>query len=375
MTSTLFLVTAFSFLGFYDGFTDYAGAGKDILVIYSERGSTPFTGIVSIAVLNDVDSIKGVIASSPEVIAACTINGQSLFVRGVIPQELAQLNPLTMVDGCNLNLNDTDSVIVGQTLAQRLDLKIGSTILVFGVLSQKYLELNVKGIFYSATSLNDEAIVPLYVGQWLRGLSYDEVTLIRAKIDPNQISPDQLYKLIANMTQSTTPSPSASQNNNVQQELQNLLPITPSTIGIENVNVEESQQFMTSYLDHYGVSEDALLILAILVLIFASGTTISATTLFIKQHSSDIAVIRSIGTSSRKIKFDIALKLSLCALIATALGTLASEAFLVVFQKVGFLEVLSHTLTFQLDPSIIVANLALLSLIICLNIGRMELKP
>jgi len=62
------------------------------------------------------------------------------------------------------------------------------------------------------------------------------------------------------------------------------------------------------------------------------------------------------------------------ALIATALGTLLSAAFITVFQKLGYLQVLSHTITFQIDPLIIVANFILLSALIGANIIRMELK-
>ena len=88
LTSTLFSVTAYSFLGFYNSFTNYVGEEKNIVALYSKTGSTPFTGIVSLNAADLAASFKGVIAVSPEVIAPCMVNGHSVFVRGVLPQEL-----------------------------------------------------------------------------------------------------------------------------------------------------------------------------------------------------------------------------------------------------------------------------------------------
>ncbi|MGD0996222.1 MAG: ABC transporter permease [Candidatus Bathyarchaeia archaeon] len=374
LTSMLFSITAYSFLGFYNGFTSYVGEGKGVIAIYSKAGSTPFTGIVPITAVNKIASVKGVIATSPEVIAPSMINGQSVFVRGVLPQELAQLNQITITQGSSLNLNNTDSAIIGQGAAQRLNLKTGDNILVISVLSQKYVQLQIKGIFQTSSSLNDEVLVPLYVGQWLRGLTYNEVTLIRVKIDPAQTNANQLYQVIANHTQTAKPSPSPTPTSEAQKELQALIPLTSSGINIQNIGVEESQQFMSSYLDRYGISQDTLIILSIIVLVFASGTATCAMALFIRQHSSDIDILRSIGASTKKIKIDLSLKMLVWALIATTIGTVISALLLIIFQKIGYLQVLSHTITFQLDPLIIVANIILLSLLIMINVARAELK-
>jgi ABC-type lipoprotein release transport system permease subunit len=374
LTSALFSITAYSFLGFYNGFTGYAGENKDIIAIYSKTGSTPFTGIVPIAAVNEIDSIKGVIATSPEVIAPCMINSQSVFIRGVLPQELSKLNPPTLTAGDNLKLNDTNSAIIGQGVAQRLNLKTGDKILVLSILSKKYVELEIKGVFQSQSSLNDEALVPLYVGQWLRGLSYNEVTLIRTKIDLAQTSASQLYQTIANQTQPTNPSPSPTAKSEAQKQLQSIIPLTPATLNLQNIGVEESQQFMTSYLSRYGINKDTIIILSIVVLVFASGTATCAISLFIKQHSSDVNILRSIGVSSKKIKTDLSIKMLVWALVATAVGTVISGVLLILFQRIGYLQVLSHTISFQLDPLIIAANVILLGVLIGINVTRMESK-
>jgi ABC-type lipoprotein release transport system permease subunit len=369
-------VTAYSFLGFYNGFTNYVGEDKDIVSVYSQKGSTPFTGIVSINIADLVATQRGVIATSPEVIAPCTINNQSIFIRGIIPNALTNLNDLPMQEGQSINLNDTDSCIVGSNLANKLQLKSGDKIIAIGVLSSRYVELQVKGIFYSNTALNDEALVPLYVGQWLRGLDYNSATLIRVKIDLSQTSVNQIYMQITNQTapinSTNSISPTPTPNSQTQRELEALIPLVQANINVGTISIAQSQQFMQSYLSRYGISKDTLIILSLMVLVFASATAISAITLFVKQHSSDIVTIRSIGVSTKKVKIDLTAKITVCALIATILGTLLSTAFISVFQSLGYLEVLSHTIAFQLDPVIIIANFLLLTAFISITIVRMD---
>jgi len=376
LASTLFSITAYSFLGFYNGFTNYVGEDKDIIAVYSKSGSTPYSGVISISLANSMSVLNGVYAVSPETMAPCTVNDQAVFIRGIIPNDLSQLNPLKIVSGQALTINDTDSAIIGQRLSQRLKLKTGDEFLAFSVLSKTYVELQVKGIFQSDSSLNDEALVPLYVGQWLRGLSYNEATLIRAKINPSQTNANQVYWQITNQVSepSTSASPSSSPKNQFQEEFGALIPLTPTYINIMDIGVEQSQQFMQSYLDRFGVSKDALIILSAIVLVFASGTATVAISLFVRQHSNEISILRSIGVSARKVKMDLTIRMVLWAFIATLTGTAVSALVIFLFQGLGYLQVLSHSIIFQLDPLIIFANFALLSVLIGISIVRTELK-
>ena len=379
LTSTLFSVTAYSFLGFYNGFTSYVGSGKDVVAVYSNLGSTPFTGTIPISLTRQINSLNGVIATSPEVIAPTTINGQAVFIRGILPQSLPQLDPIVVVKGEDLKLTDTNRAIVGRTLAQRLNLKVGDQLLVFSVFSERYVQLVVKGVFQSESSLNDEALVPIYVGQWLRGLNYDYVTLVRAKIDPAQTSINQINQQLANQTRSiqTSASPTPPPQTEAQRELEALLPIAESqpNFNLSSLGVEPSQDFMQNYLNRYGISKDTLLVLSVVVLVFASATAVCAVTLFVKQHGTDIETLEALGLSSKKIKLDLLARMIPLSLIATLIGTLVSALVLVCFESAGYLQVLSHTLSFQLDPLIAAANFGLLSVLMAVNIARMELKP
>ena len=63
------------------------------------------------------------------------------------------------------------------------------------------------------------------------------------------------------------------------------------------------------------------------------------------------------------------------ALAATVIGTATSAAIMFGFQEVGYLQVLSHSLKFQLDPLIPAANFAVLTVLAAVNIVRAEFKP
>jgi putative ABC transport system permease protein len=373
LTSTLFSVTAFSFVGFYNGFTDYVGEDKDVIAVYGTAGSTPLTGIVPVYLADTVGAVNGVLAVSPEVIAPCTINNQSVFVRGVLPQELDQINPLTVLEGQGLNFSDTNAAIIGKSLAERLHLKVGDSITALGTLSDKYVELQVKGIFQSGSPLDDEAVVPLYVGQWLRGLHYNQATLIRVKIDVNQASANTLYAAVAKEASqpASTPPPAKTET---QKELEALLPLTKASFNLGSISVTESQDFMKSYLDRYGVSKDTLIAISVVVLLFASGTAASAITLFINQHRDEIGVLRSVGASTRAIKKDLAVKVLSWSLVSSTLGIVLGMGVLLVLQQVGYLLVLSHRIIFQFDPLIVAANFLLISAIVAVTIGKAEVK-
>ncbi len=374
LTSTLFSVTAYSFLGFYNGFSGYLGEGNNIIAIYSQTSRTPFTGQVPIAIADNLTSMKGVVSISTETVTPCLINGKSIFVRGIVPQELSKLNQLIILEGDNLSLTETDSAIIGANVAHQLDLRPGDRILVLGVQTERFVDVQIKGVYQSGSSLDDELLVPLYVGQWLHGLSYDLVTLIRAQINPSETSATAIYQEIINRTTSTPTPTSSTTSTQTQQELQALLPLAQQNFNIQDIGVEGSLQLMANYMDHYGISKDTLIILSIVVLIFSSGAASIAITLFVKQHETETKVLRAIGVTSKKLKRDLFLRMMLWILAATIFGTITSAAVLLVFQKIAYLQVLSQTITFQLDPIIIVANFVLLSILVGVNLTRMELK-
>jgi len=361
-------MTALSLLGFYKGFTAYLGEGEDIVAIYDRKSRTPFTGLVPAYLAERISAVNGVLASSPEVIAPCVLKDESIFLRGIMPEDFGKLSPLTILEGGMLDLSDVNSMIVGKGLAERLKLKPNEKLLVLGALRDRYLELQVKGIYVSRSAMDDEALAPLYVGQWLRGTDYGHVTLIRFKVDRNTISPNTIYEAVAR--EASAPSSSAEGQKPYGDSL---IPIPQSRFRIEDVGVDEAQMFMKSYLDRYGVTREALLVLSVVVLLLSSASIVIASKTVIAQHRSEIGILRSVGASGKTLRGDILIKLLPWSLLSSALGVLIASATLAFVQGQGYLRVLSHSVPFQLDPLIVAANFILPLVLVSTSVLRADL--
>jgi len=368
LASVLFSITAFGFFGFYKTFNAYLGEREDIVAIYDTGSNTPFSGLVPLQLISRIENISGVLANSPEVTAPTIIRGKSVFFRGIIPEEFSKLNPLTILKGETLQLRDTHSTIVGKRLADTLGLEVGNEALVLGVLAERYLELGIKGIYESNSALDDEAIVPLYVGQWLRGTNYETVTLIRVKIDRSKLTPALFYEALAKEAEvpqsdgETKPSP-----------IEEIIPISGTTISLEKLGVKETQKFMKTYLEKYGMTQETLLILSVTVFIFASATIFSASHTLIRQHEHETAVLRSLGASTKTLRLDLITKVLPWSVATSLIGVVVAMAALLVMENSG-LQALSHTILFNPDPLLVALNVLLVSGIVVLSALRATKK-
>lgn len=370
LTSTLFLVTAFSFFSFYNGFTNYIGEETDVVAIHSNIGSTPLTAIVPTYLADYVRSIDGVLASSPEVIAPVSLDDHAVFVRGISLDEFTKLNDLHLLQGELLDMNDGYGAVVGKDLAERLNLKVGDSLLVFGVISQTYVELTVKGVFQSDSVMDDEILVPIYVGQWLRGVNYNYVSFIRVKLDYSLTNVDYVYREIAQNVSSPTPSPGGTK----QPSLRDLIPYGQISFQIGDIGIESTQDLMQDFLNNYGVTKNTLVLLSVVVLFFASGTAVCALAMFLEQHRREIGIIRMVGASERRIKLDLILKVLSWSVISSLLGVGLAYGVMLLFNQVSYLQVLSHNVSLTLDPLLIAVNFVIVSLLVTVQIWRSDVK-
>ncbi|MGB9729511.1 MAG: FtsX-like permease family protein [Thermoprotei archaeon] len=368
LSSMLFSIMAFSLLGFYKGFSAYLGEGKDIVVVYDRKSSTPFTGLIPVYLVGNLSSIKGVIATSPEIIVPCLLKNESVFLRGVIPEKFVKLNQLVIIKGSMLELEDLNSVIVGRRIAERLNLKLGEKVLVLSVLVNRYLELQVKGIFVSGSVIDDEIIAPLYVGQWLRGTDYNYVTVIRVKIDGSIVKPSTIFEAITMKSSETGLSGGG--------QLPEGFVVSLSRVGfnIEDIGVNEAQKFMESYLNKYGVTRESLIVLSVMVFLLSSAAIVIASKTILIQHKGEVSVLRSIGVSKKLLKKDLLIKLLFWSLIASSIGIILGVTILTIMQENGFLQVLSHTVPMQLDPLVIILDFVLVFILILVMVLRSELE-
>jgi len=368
LASALFSITAFGFFGFYKTFNAYLGEGQDIVTIYQTESTTPFTGFIPIQLTTRLENVSGVLANSPEITAPAMIRGRPVFFRGVIPEEFSKLNPLTILNGEALQLTDTRSTIVGKRLAGTLNLAVGNKILVLAALAERYLELEIKGIYESNSAFDDEAIVPLYVGQWLRGTNYETVTIIRVKIDRSKLTPTLLYGAIAQNADAPQPD-----GKTKPTPIEELISISNTAINPENLGVKETQEFLKTYLEKYGMTQETLLILSAAVFVFASATVFSASHTIVRQHEHETEVLRSLGASTKTLRLNLVIKVLPWSIVASLIGVIVAMAALLAIESRG-LQALSHRILFQPDLLLITLNVLLVSAIVVLGITRSTKK-
>jgi ABC-type lipoprotein release transport system permease subunit len=295
---------------------------------------------------------------------------ESTFLRGIIPEDFAKLNQVTIVEGGMLELDDLNSAVVGKNVAERLRLNLNDKVLVLGVLTDRYLELQVKGIFVSYSPMDDEILAPLYVGQWLRGADYGHVTLIRFRIDRDAITPSRIFKEIAKEASEPSTPPSTAPSH----EPPGITPRIIARFRIEDIGVEEAYNFMRSYMDRYGLTREFLLILSAMVFLFTGASIAAASKAVVAQHKGEINVLRFIGASKRLLKRDILIKLLPWSIAASSLGLAMAVAVLTVIQGSGHMQVLSHTVPLQIDPLVVALNFILVALLVSAVILRSKLE-
>lgn len=370
MASTLFSVTAFSFLGFYNAFNSYLGEEEDVVAIYNRRSSTPFTSLIPVSLAFQITSLEGVLAVSPEVIVPIMVEDTSAFLRGIMPENFTRLTLLAMLQGDRLELTDLKSAIVGTRLAERLGVNVGDQVLVFSVLKEHYLELEVEGVFKSETPMDDEILAPIYAGQWLRGVDYGYATIIRVRIDRSRLNAESLWKALAEEAASEPEEEKLSE----RSWREKIVPIPIIRIDPDDIDIKEAKEFMASYLNKYGVSLNMLLILSLIVFVLASASSFSASKTFMQQHELEMKVLRSIGMSNRSLKIDLAVKVLPYSLASSIFGTVIAIIMLVPINKIGSLRALCHTMNLQFNSTIITLNIVLTLLITTISIAYLEMK-
>ncbi len=178
LASALFMVTATLFINVYRFDMSFQG-GREVVVFYEKGAVSSVTSLLPVYFADLLRMVEGVKVVSPEAVALCYVEGEPVVVRGVNP---LFFYGVVEVEGAKLSPNDVFSAVLGVDLAERLGIKTGDKVLVFSGLRERFIELNVKGVFNSPPPFKDEMLVPLYTGQWLRGTRCNYVSLLRVKI-------------------------------------------------------------------------------------------------------------------------------------------------------------------------------------------------
>jgi ABC-type lipoprotein release transport system permease subunit len=370
LVSTLFLVTALSFLSFYRGFNGYLGEQDGVVAVYDGESSTPFTGFVPAYFTEHLLELDGVLSCSPETITPCVIVNQEVLFRGIVPEVFFKVNPVLTISGSELNQSCLNGVVLGKNLADRLNVDVGSSVLVFSALTNRYLCLHVVGVFDSGSCMDDEALVLLSVGQSLRFSDYNRVTLIRVQFNQSIIGPEHIYQELAKQTL-PSPSSSPSPTSHVSDYFGSM---SWSIIKFQSdkISVKDTEDLMKGYLTRYGVTKEALIVLSVLVFVFSAVTVIVASQTLLRQHKSELETLRSVGASVHQIKLDLFCKLLPLSVVSSLLGVLFAGLILTLLEQFGVLIVLTHRIAITFDPIVLLMNFVLTLVLTSISVWRVR---
>ncbi len=190
LASSFFLITVTLFNNVYS--FDISNQEERGVFVLREKGAvSSATSLIPLYFTHVLKMVKGVKEVSPEAVALCYVKGEPVIVRGVNPKIFYSV---VTVKGVKLNQSDVFSAVLGLDLAERLRVGTGEELLVFSGLNDKFVELKIKGFFSSRSPFKDEILVPLNIGQWLRGTNYGFVSLLRVKIEEKVINKEFLFR-------------------------------------------------------------------------------------------------------------------------------------------------------------------------------------
>jgi hypothetical protein len=222
--------------------------------------------------------------------------------------------------------------------------------------------------------MDDEILVPIYVGQWLRGADYAHATLIRVKVDievkGKAVNRSEVLRVV---TEEASRQQSPHREEAGREPSQgSIMPRTAVGFRAEDIGIEEASGFMRGYLERYGVTRESLLTLSIAVFFFSSFSIALGYRVIIAQHRGELDVLRSLGATRRLLKTDLLARLLPWSVLASFIGTATGLATLTMIQGWGYLRVLSHTVRVQADPIVIALNFSFAILLSAITILKSE---
>lgn len=337
-----------TFIGLYHTSSSLLGKGEDTMVIYGEQARTPMTSTVPITLYNLLN-VNGVEVISPEVIAPISLSGRATIARGIDPEAFFEMQDLHILSGEKIHANDTLSAMLGSKVSQRLRIHVGEKVLVLAGLVEQPIELTVKGVFESGTSLDDEVLVSLWAGQWLRGLSPQYVSLMRVKVDRTKLTPSSLQALLSDegRVKEGMEKPTTGEGRSILE----LIPMLKAPIEVKEYDVKKPEESIRLFLEREtGLTETTLWTLFALVLIATTLTMHQAASTLIHGSSREIAIIRSLGASKRELWINLSALGVLISFISGGMGFMGGFALASLLSQQGLLVIAAYTLipTFSL---------------------------
>lgn len=153
--------------------------GDDDIVLLGPPGGIPGQASVDVALVPPLRGIEGVVAASPEVYVLTTLQGRSLFVRGV------EFDAFLAVDDARLGEGrlpaGAQEALAGRGALETFDLELGSVVLVGSSFLRYAVPVTIVGVLEASTAARDEIVVPLATARGLADVPAGQAHMIRAR--------------------------------------------------------------------------------------------------------------------------------------------------------------------------------------------------
>ncbi len=324
ITSAAFTVTSSILLSVENTASGMLGESANTIVVDQGNSRAPFLGILPLALAGSLGTVPGVRTVSPEVFAPSTLWDQPVMVRGVDPTSFLEVQEPVIVEGSAISANDTAQAMVGDTLAKQLSLHPGSQITLVGGVRATIAQLTVKGVISTGTPIDNEVVVPIWAGDWLRGLSYGTASILRIEVgaheDPSQVAL-QVQRVVKNLSSGAGGSQGA--------QIEAYLPITSHLGSLAKLDIQASPEVSSTFFSKSaGLSEENVLLVSALVFLSMSVAIVCAIQEAVFRSRNELGVLRTLGMSSRRLSLNLALVSASLGLVASVAGLLLAWGFL-----------------------------------------------
>jgi ABC-type lipoprotein release transport system permease subunit len=332
--------------------------GQDVLTLSQVSSADP----IEESIATGLAEVEGVSACSPEVYSFCVIGDEPVFVRGVVLAEFLKIDDAALMAGA---LNESwRFAVLGEGLANRLDVGVGDRLVLTGSISPSVAEVNVTGIYQSTNGTND-LLVPLWVARQLCGLGDTHIHSMRLRASNATAVADYLdgtgSPVIISQGGGSVSTPiNTDQNVTTEQQL--------ALRYLDSPSFKASNGSYVSLFVQEGTENIQVVVIGFVALegmLTFMGTTAVLARGFSNKRK-DIGVLAAIGASRERIVLIALKEVAPVALAACAIGVAGGMGSAMLTRDAGavvmFGRAVEPTLTFGL-ALLIFASTLIISLI------------
>ncbi|MDE1858611.1 MAG: hypothetical protein KGI26_06075 [Thaumarchaeota archaeon] len=334
--------TAMLLSGSSGAFVSSLGGGTNIVVL-SGGGRVPETGAIDLRQVQDATDLPGVLAASPEVYAPVLALGSVVVARGVDWPEFTAIQPVT-IKGAGEPLAGSE-VYIGVRLAERLGVAAGDSLELRGLLANATTTAKVGAVFSAGQPFDDQVLAPLPMAQSLRGLSGDQVTFVRLKVDPAVFNQTQLVQTLRGVPSSAG---RGGQPNPFIQQLQ--LAPTSSLITILPAGGNSQPTLATALTKGLGLVQTAFESLDAVVLLVSLLAVYFATANWLEGLRPTAETLSSLGLAGRSLLLWLLVAAVPAAIVAGIAGYLLACLTVQSLSGSGALSFFFQPLVVTVDP-------------------------